>query len=412
MINKNTQLLEVRILGHALATGNLPDLTEEDFHIDEYAMLWGVMQRCMATRGAMDTVIVGDYLAQNGIPDKEAWLREIVDSRPPADIFERVADAYVQALRAHRDRGALTETLSELTAESRNADDVADLREKALSALRDVVVHMRAKLVTAKTALAQSIDRIERIHDSSDTTTGIKTGIPKLDEKLGGWQRSDLALVAARPAVGKTALMCNLALAAKVPLAIVSTEQPAEQIVNRMLAILGRLPAWKFRNPRAFDADEWERFAEATTRLADAEMLIMDHTRPTIGDIEEVLRGAEVRIVFVDYVQRIAAKGEIYERVSAVAGGLKDIARNLDIPVVALAQINRAGAKNAGMEHLKGSGDLEQEADEVLILERGEAENAATLTLEKNRHGPTGSIDLIFDAPALTFREASTWEAE
>jgi len=396
-------LLEARIIATALTTGAMPELSPDDFDEEEYSLLWGLMQRDIAKHGQTDYLLLGDRLFQSGEGDYRAYLVELAKHAIPDS--SRIG-SYVDQLRNREDSHLITRTLSELTADSRTADNAATVQDEAIAALRAVGVRKRMEYLSMEQAVRKSTEELERLH-TAQGMPGITTGFPKLDEKTGGWQKSDLALIAARPAVGKTSLLCNFVLAVDPAcrIGIVSTEQPAVQIVNRLTAIAGTIQAWKFRNPRKFDADEWERLTPTTADLLKRNISIMDATRPTVGDMERVFRDSGIDLLFIDYVQRIAAPGAIYERVSAVACGLKDVARNMDIPVVALAQINRQGSKNAGMEHLKGSGDLEQEADEVLILEAGEASGSVTLTLEKNRHGPVGTIDLTFRAPYLQFRE-------
>lgn len=400
----NTDLIELRILGTALDTGELADVAPADFSNEDYGIMWGVLQRYAEDHGAVDHVVLGEHLLTTVGIDRREWLAETAKQ---AVHTKPLLESYVAALKAYSARGAVTEALSDLTARARTTEDPDSVKNEAIERLRAITTKKHSRVVTVTDALGQSIAELEKLFTAGDMP-GIKTGFPRLNEKLGGWQNSDLTLLAARPAVGKTAMMCNMALAAGhgCHVGIVSTEQPAVQIVNRLLAIAGRVPAWKFRSPRALGEDEWPRITQATTDLRDRPITIMDDTSPTIADIERAIDGRGIDVLFVDYAQRISAPGEIYQRISAVAAGLKDIARNYQIPVIALAQINRAGAKNAGMEHLKGSGDLEQEADSVLILERGESENTAVLTVEKNRHGPVGSIDLIFNAPILHFAEA------
>lgn len=396
-------ILEQAILAAALDAGEVADVEASDFTDETHSLLWPLIQDYKEKHGAIDHVLFGEHLLRGHGIDQRDWLKAIASSHTKdADLL----GGYAQALKARRDQTQLTETLSELTAKARETDAPAELHEEALQKLKALSVRKRAEVISVRDALKNSIEELDRLFTQSEMP-GIKTGLPKLDEKMGGWQRSDLTLIAARPAVGKTALMCNLALSAECKIGIVSTEQPAVQIINRLIAIKGHVPAWKFRAPRALSDDEWPQITGAAQEIRDLPITIMDSTRPTIGDIESTFHNRQIDLLFVDYAQRIQAPGEIYERISAVAKGLKDLARNFDIPVVALAQINRAGAKNAGMEHLKGSGDLEQEADEVLILERGESQNTAVLTVEKNRHGPTGSIDLVFNAPYLQFHEAT-----
>jgi replicative DNA helicase len=155
----------------------------------------------------------------------------------------------------------------------------------------------------------------------------------------------------------------------------------------------------------------WKRITASSLRLSAMPIQINDDSAPSVDRLLSYVRGMDVDIVFVDYVQRLKAPktASIYERVSAVAQALKEVARECSVPVVALAQINRAGASGARMEHLKGSGDIEQEADVVMILERKEEnDRLATLTIDKNRHGPTGLLNLVFNPSLMEFLEQDT----
>jgi replicative DNA helicase len=230
----------------------------------------------------------------------------------------------------------------------------------------------------------------------------------------GGFQPGDLTILAARPAVGKTAMMLNFALhAAKQGkrIGIFSAEQPLEQITQRLISMHARVPAWYLRNPKRLDDGHWARITSASIALAKLSIMVNDDSGPSIDRLLTYAQSMEVDIIYVDYIQRLKAKKTttIYERVSAVALGLKEMARECNVPVVALAQINRAGAAGARMENLKGSGDIEQEADTILILERKDDDDTqATLALEKNRHGPTGELSLVFNASILEFLERAT----
>ncbi len=400
----DTYLIERRVFECMLDTGETYDLQPEDFKTEEFELTWHAALACKQSLGKLDVVLLQDYIDTHAGIDRREWLQTVYKNRT---YRSEMMPAYVSAMRAHLGKFDLRSTLSAMAAEAANEGDPVQLREKAITNLRALSLKRDDCVVTAKDALPDVINEIETRHTQGGLT-GTTTGMATLDKLTGGWQRSDLAIIAARPAVGKTALMLNLALAAPGNIGIVSAEQPARQILLRMIAMAGRIPAWKLRNPREMTDEEWARLAPAVKKIGDLPITILDLAAPTISRVIAEAENMDVGLLLVDYVQRIRGEGEgIYERVSSVALGLKELARSKEIPVVALAQINRQGAQNAGMHHLKGSGDIEQEADLVLILSRQDEtdETDATLTVEKNRHGPTGVVNLHFDGPTMIFTE-------
>lgn len=401
MHSTDTSHIESRLFAAALETGEHWDLTADDWSVVEYRLLWDFISAIRAEYGACDTTLLGDVLLTRHGIDKREWLQAAADlslHKP------ELMPAYAQALRDARHSTALSSTLANLANEIGNP---AERREAALSALNNLPITGRYRSQTLVEAMRAMLEEIDRRHED-DGIPGVPSGMATLDELTGGWQRSDLILIGARPAVGKTALMINLAThAAKAgkTVGIISAEQPAQQLAQRMLALEAAVPAWKLRNPRKLLDDEWSAISAATARIRTLPIKIFDASAPDLAAVRIAAKGFRADVIFVDYVQRLKAKGEIYERVSAIAQGLKELARDLHVPVVALAQINRAGAAKATLAHLKGSGDLEQEADLVLILERDDKASTATLDLAKNRHGATGMVDLAFSPETMRFAE-------
>ena len=206
----------------------------------------------------------------------------------------------------------------------------------------------------------------------------------------------------------------NMALAATrtgTRVGFVSAEQPGSQIAQRMLSLLSGIPAVRLRNPREMQESDWPMLTKAVSDLGKQKIEIFDASAPCIGTITDwALNTPGLEILFVDYLQRIPGmnrRASRYDQISEVAMGLKNLARELNIPVVALAQINRAGVEKGGMEHIKGSGDIEQEADIVMILERDahEMPDVAQLVLDKNRHGPLAYVPLEFHVLIMRFIE-------
>ena len=409
----DTWLIEDRILGTTLDIGRpVPTLEPSEFLIRNNENLYALMLRCQAEMGACDTRTFGDWLMATNGNDLRTFLAGLWEERIRDDAQSRLAN-YVEALRRAHARVDLQDVLTNELPALRMDIDPTELREQAIKALQSIVTQSpRQRTHAIKDVIPGVLEVIQRRFES-DTLPGVPTGFPRLDDLTGGWQAGDLTLLAARPAVGKTAMALNFAISAAREgkrVGILSTEQPAAQIAQRMIAIDSKLAAWKMRSPSRMTDDDWNLLTAGTMRISALPIVINDDPAPHVDKILTYSRVMNVDLLLIDYVQRIKAGGSSsYERVSAVALALKELARELEIPVVALAQINRAGAGNARMENLKGSGDLEQEADSVMILERPEDNpTSATLTIEKNRHGPTCRIDLIFDAPCLRFSEAET----
>lgn len=402
-MHSDTSHIESRLFAAALSTGDLFDLTPADFSVEDYALLWRVMAAVKTEYGVLDRTLLGDYILTRYGIDKRDWL----ENANTLDIGRHdLMSAYAQSLRDARHSEDLADTLADLA--KRTNESPATLREDAMAALNALPITGRYRSQTLAEALRATVEEMDRRHQD-DGLPGIATGLPTLDNLTGGWQKSDLILIGARPAAGKTALMVNMVLEAARSgrsVGIISAEQPAPQIAQRLLALCGKVPAWKLRNPRRLSDDEWHAISAATGSLRSLPIRIFDASAPDMAAVRIAAKGFHADVLFVDYVQRLKGRGEaIYDRVSYIAQGLKELARDLQVPVVALAQINRAGVTNATMANLKGSGDLEQEADLVLILERKDAAEVATLDLAKNRHGATGAIDLEFRADIMRFGE-------
>lgn len=237
--------------------------------------------------------------------------------------------------------------------------------------------------------------------------TGVTTGLKKLDEKLGGLQQPDLIIIGARPAMGKTAFILNLMLNNNCPVGFFSTEQPHEQIGLRAISAVSGVPATKIRTAN-FNKDEMSSMSYAVTQLQNKDIHIYDRSYLTITELMREARrmkyNYDVKVIYVDYIQRVKANSENRRlEVAEVTTSLKSLARELKIPVVALAQVNRTVEqktdKRPHMGDLLESGVIEQEADTVILLYRDEVYNENSpdsgiieVLIDKNRHGPTGAI--------------------
>lgn len=397
-------IIEFRLLGTILETGQIPaGLEAKLFTDEERGLTFSAMVQCRKERQGIDQHIFADYLHRTANLDRSDWCAAL--AAESASMAPDLVPGYVSILRERASSRAVSETLWHYAGEKGDPDAI---RAEAIKALRSIAPARQNEVHQAKDILGRLLDDIESRMDS-DGLTGLPTSLPSLDRIIGGWQKSDLIILAARPAVGKTAMLLQMAFAAKARALFVSGEQPAIQVMQRLLSQVGHVPIHRLRNPRELSDDQWPAITAGTSRLKDAPIAILDNPAPHIQDIAARMESmsGEFDIVLVDYLQRIKGSGQgIYEKTTDVVQTLKELARTHDVPIICAAQINRQGQSNANMSHLKGSGDIEQEADQILILERDpDEETKAELSLEKNRHGPTGSIPLYFDAPHLTFAE-------
>jgi replicative DNA helicase len=257
-------------------------------------------------------------------------------------------------------------------------------------------------------AFVDSLDQLQ-----SGARLGLTTGIPRLDHFLGGWMRSDLYLIAARSSVGKTSAMLNFSKAIfDVPHGIISAEQPARQLLQRLCALIGEVNAQRIRLGQ-LDENEWRSVSSALAAVSKAPIFIEDSSNIRIDEVARIARVWKqregIKALFVDYAQRIRARrgDSRVAEVGEVARGLKDIGRELDIPVIALAQLNRnADKRESGkpiLSDLRESAELETEADGVIAIYRPSAyddtiedKRKTELIILKNRHGPLGYTEVEF----------------
>jgi len=251
---------------------------------------------------------------------------------------------------------------------------------------------------------------------------GVETGLGPLDEATGGWHNTDLIVVGARPAQGKTALMLNFAHAASCPVGIISSEQGNEQIGLRLISIAGQIDGQKLRTAK-MNEEDWPKLTATSNLLMDRKIFINDE--PSINIVQLARQAREwkyrhnIGVLFVDYVQRIkgSSKGQNkLEQVTEVVGALKSLAKELNIPVVALAQVNRGvdsrPDKRPNMGDLSDASEIEKEADCIIMIYRDEVyhedtaeKGIAELIFEKNRHGPTGTVRCLFLGQFMQFKE-------
>jgi len=280
--------------------------------------------------------------------------------------------------------------------------------------------------IKIKDALGEAWERLDRLHKSDGKLRGVPTGFKELDAKLSGFQNSDLIIIAARPSMGKTSLALDIARKIAVsdnyPVAIFSLEMSSQQLVDRMLAADSNVDAWKLRTGKLTKDKEFDLIRESLDHLAKAPIFIDDQASNNILGMRSVARKLKrqhgLSLIIVDYLQLMAptqsrGSDSMVQQVTEISRSLKHLARELDIPVIALSQLSRAVESRGGrprLSDLRDSGSIEQDADVVMFIHRENLEdgsgksNLAEILIEKHRNGPTGKVELNFNDKKATFQ--------
>lgn len=283
-----------------------------------------------------------------------------------------------------------------------------------------------SKFVSLRDTLTGAWQRLEYLHEHKDEMRGIRTGFRDLDNMLAGLQKSDLIILAARPSMGKTALALDIARQTAVqhntPVGIFSLEMSSQQLVDRMVSAEARVNSWNLRTGHINEQEEWTRIHDAYEKLGAAPIYIDDSPGATILKMRAVARRLKrengLGLLIVDYLQLMVpannrATDNMVQQVTEISRSLKNLARELDVPVLALSQLSRAVEQRRGkprLSDLRDSGSIEQDADVVMFIHRedkmndtSDRPNIAEILIEKHRNGPTGSIELYFDEKRTTF---------
>jgi len=292
--------------------------------------------------------------------------------------------------------------------------------------------------------LTEAFDRIDELHKQSGKLRGLPTGFSDLDNLLAGLQKSDLIILAARPSVGKTSLAMDIArqsaIKSKAPVGIFSLEMSKEQLVDRMLCAQADVSLWRMRTGKLSDKEEdndFSRIGEAMGQLSEASIFIDDSASTSIMEIRAKARRLQVEkglgLLIIDYLQLMEGRGRYgdnrVQEVAEITRGLKAIARELNIPVLALSQLSRAVEITRPaiprLAHLRESGSIEQDADVVMFIYRKAADRGynydelpesekhlAEIHIAKHRNGPTGKIDLYFDENSVSFKNLAKGSQE
>ena len=396
-------------------------VTAGDFYRRDHRLIFEAIAGVVEHRGACDAVTVSEHLERSGQLDETgglAYLGTIVRDTPGATNVR----AYAEIVRERSILRQLVTAGGEIAAAAldsggRSAGELVDQAERRVFEIAERGTRSRAGFVAVREILPQTVDRLDLLHQSPGQVRGVPTGFTKLDQMTTGLQAGDLIVIAGRPSMGKTTLAVNIAENAavghKVPAAVFSMEMSAEQLTLRMIASLGRVNQSHLRTGQ-FSDEDWSRINGAIAQLSAAPLYI-DET-PALTPTEVRARARRLKrerglgLVVVDYLQLMQVPGTRENRateISEISRSLKALAKELQVPVIALSQLNRAveqrTEKRPVMSDLRESGAIEQDSDVILMTYREEVydpnttrKGLADIIIAKQRNGPIGEVCLTF----------------
>lgn len=396
-------------------------LKPEDFYREENKLIFASMLNLYSRSEPIDIITVKEELVSLGKFEVCGGLEYI------ADLSEKVpttanADKYIKIVEEKSILRNLIKTSNELVELGYNQTlEVDEIIEKAEKSVFNLMKNRNQKGYTPiKEILVETFANLEKLYNQKEHITGLPTGFADLDYKTAGLHGSELILVAARPAMGKTAFALNIATNAAVkantPVAIFSLEMSKEQLVSRILSSEAMIDSNKIKTGK-MDEEDWVKLAEGLQPLSEAEIYIDDTPGISITEIRAKCRKLklekDIGLVVIDYLQLIAGSGSKKngsreQEISEISRSLKILAKELDVPVIALSQLSRAPEQRKDdhrpmLSDLRESGAIEQDADIVMFLYRddyynpeSEQKNIAEVILAKHRGGSTGTIELLW----------------
>ena len=409
-------LYEITDLAHA-----------SSFYSEKHRLIFETMMELFSKRNPTDLLTVSARLKEKNILDEiggNSYLGELVNSVPSASNASYYAEI-IQKKHIARNLIGAADFISALGYDE--AEELETLLDQAQKKIYDVTnIASIHKFVELKEELTEAWERLDRLHNSGDGLRGVPSGFKELDEKLSGFQKSDLIILAARPSVGKTALALDIARQAavqhKVSVGIFSLEMSSQQLVDRMLASQSNVDAWKLRTGRTVTENDFASIRQSLDVLSKAPIYIDDQPGNNILKMRSVARRLKkekgLGLIIVDYLQLMMTTknyDSMVNQVTEISRSLKNLARELEVPVLALSQLSRAIEQRGGkpkLSDLRDSGSIEQDADVVMFIHRedkakntdeAEKTNIAEILIEKHRNGATGKVELFFNEKKANF---------
>ncbi len=409
------------------AIHEVEDIVNADsFYAEKHKMIFQAMLDLSLKNEPIDMLSLSTKLSEQKLLDSvggNQYLAEIVNVVPSSTNVKHYA-TIVQKKYVLRSLIEAADYVSELGFEEGDdhMDDILDMAEKKIFSV--VSSPKNQKYTSLKDALPEAWERLEKLHEHKDALRGLPTGFKDLDIMLSGLQKQDLIILAARPSVGKTTLALDMARMSAIThgksVLIFSLEMSSQQLVDRMLSAESRVNAWNLRTGRLSSDTEFSHLRDSLDKLSKAKIYIDDTPGNSIVKMKALSRRLKMEkgldLIVVDYLQLMTTSknyDSMVNQVTEISRSLKSLAKELDVPVLALSQLNRAVESRGGkprLSDLRDSGSIEQDADLVMFIHRedkgkdeSEKTNIAEILIEKHRNGPTGKVELYFDEKTTTF---------
>ncbi len=428
---------EISLLGSLLLDKNaiikvVDFLRPRDFYKKSHQEIYEVIVDLFKKGEPIDLLSVSTLLKEKNLLEKiggNSELAEMVNSVPTASHVLNYAKL-VQKKRILRD---LIESSQEIESISyKEVGDVDTLLDYAEKKIFSIAEHsLQQKFLALRESLEEAFERIDKLSKFKGSIRGVPTGFASLDNMLSGLQNSDLIILAARPSLGKSALAFNIALNASlnhnIPIGIFSLEMSKDQIIDRFISSLAEIDLWKLRTGRLSSEGEdndFQRIQRALAALAEAQIYLDDSATTDVLQMRAMSRRLQadkgLGLLIIDYLQLIDSSrhtsyDSMVQQMSVISRSLKGLAKELNIPVLAISQLSRAVEQRTPqiprLSDLRESGSIEQDADVVLFIHREDKyrqdtarKNIADIMIAKHRNGPIGKNELYFDERTATFR--------
>jgi len=425
---------EMSVLGSLMLDHNavikVADLLKPDsFYKNEHKIIFATMLELFEKNEPIDILSVSAKLREKNTLEAAGnvgYLTELINSVPSASNVHYYGEI-VRKKEILRNLLEASGRLSELSyKEDDDVEHIIDEAEKTIFSISQNA--LKQKFINVKDALEEAWERIDQLHKTPERLRGVPTGFKGLDNILAGLQKSDLVILAARPSLGKTALALdiarNAAIKYQIPVGIFSLEMPTQQIIDRFLSAEASIDFWRIRTGKLReDEGDFDRLSGALEKLSHAPIFIDDEASNTIFQIRTMARRLQLErnlgLIIIDYLQLIRPRNiadSTVQQITEISRALKALARELNIPVLALSQLSRAIEQRPRaiprLSDLRDSGSIEQDADVVMFIhredrykERSERTNQADIRVEKHRNGPLGKTTLYFHPEKTTFSD-------
>ncbi len=412
-------------------------LTEADFYREAHGLIFSTMRELFQRREPIDILSMANRLEEKNILERiggRTYLAQLSNFVATASNVGHYAAIIQRKATLRRLLAAASEIHEMGYKEEEDLELLLDSAEQKLFTVSQK--YMKNVFVPIDNLLSEAFDRIDELHKQSGKLRGIPTGFLELDGLLAGLQKSDLIILAARPSVGKTSFALDIArlcaVRSKTPIGIFSLEMSKEQLVDRMLCAQAGVSLWKMRTGKLSDQgefDDFTRIGDAMGQLSESPIFIDDSPNCSVMEIRTKARRLQMEkglgLLIIDYLQLMEGRGKYgdnrVQEVSEITRGLKGIARELNIPVIALSQLSRVVEQSKPaipkLSHLRESGSIEQDADIVMFIYRKASDrnyrledisdnerHLAEIHIAKHRNGPTGKVDLFFDEETVSFK--------